>query len=596
MRNFIKTIYLPLILVGFCGLFLSIFVFNRLTDLQFKNFNQSFILDAQNRVGAIKRNIENVTDAVNLLTCFYNSSQTVERVEFEFFARNLIMAKQGMQSLLWVPRVLASERIEYEKKAQEEGFSGFSIYQKGAKVQGTLDNINHEYLPVYYIEPAQGNEGVLGNDLSTEPQRAATLYLARDSNLMIISPGIPLLEEKERDQYAFMVAKPVYQKGFFDTGVESRRENLSGFVAGMVRLSKITDEALGFVKGKEMEILIYDLFAAEGQQLIYAHGGEVAAKANRLLLEGRLHESNQVYHTEAINVLNRQWMVMCLPSSAYLASGRSWLPIAGAGMLFLLTIGLLWYLWVTIRRSADIAREVKRATADLQKVNQELESFAFTASHDMRAPLRGVASFATFLHNEYKDRLDAKGQSYLKEIMQSTARLRELIEGLLSLAKVSQMKDNYQQVNVGEILEYVRQSLAADIEQYGVDLSVGADWPTVCCVRVKMQIVLMNLVMNAIKFSSKNNLQGAKVELGWNQNNQEYIFFVKDNGIGIDPQDHERIFGYFNRLNKSSDYEGNGIGLSIVQKAIEDHGGRVWVESQLGQGAIFYFTLPKRRS
>jgi len=231
---------------------------------------------------------------------------------------------------------------------------------------------------------------------------------------------------------------------------------------------------------------------------------------------------------------------------------------------------------------------------ELQKANQELDSFVYTASHDLRAPLRGIASFATFLMEDYKHKLDKEGQDHLNEINKGAKRMSELIDDLLLLSRISRITNPYENVKISEIVDSAINRLAFDIKENKVELKISPNLPTIGCDRIKINEVFVNLISNAIKFSSKNNKGKSKVEVGYNDKREFYEFFVKDNGIGIDPKYQKQIFGIFQRLHTDRDYEGTGAGLTIVRRIIDDHEGDIRIESELGKGATFYFTIPKR--
>jgi len=234
-----------------------------------------------------------------------------------------------------------------------------------------------------------------------------------------------------------------------------------------------------------------------------------------------------------------------------------------------------------------------RQSKELKEVNQELDSFVYTASHDLRAPLRGIASFASFLEEDYKDKLDERGREYIDEIKKGAGKMNDFIEDLLQLSRISRIKNPYEQVKIAEMINGILERLKFDIENNAVEMVLQKDMPTVTCDRIKMGEVFYNLINNAIKFSSKNNTEHPKVVVGCVEEGPDYKFFVKDNGIGIDPKYHEQIFGIFKRLHTDKEYEGTGAGLSIIKRVIDDHQGKIWIDSTPGQGAAFYFTIPK---
>jgi len=230
---------------------------------------------------------------------------------------------------------------------------------------------------------------------------------------------------------------------------------------------------------------------------------------------------------------------------------------------------------------------------DLERVNAELDSFVYMASHDLRAPLRGMASFAAFLDEDYKDKFDKEGREYLSEIRKGATRLSTLIEDLLTLTRITRIKNPYEHVLMNSLIDNILQRIKFDIDENNVEIKIQKNIPEIICDKIKMGEVILNLVNNAIKFSSKDKKKRPIVEIGYKSKDQLHEFFVKDNGIGIEAAYHEQVFGIFRRLNKSSDYDGTGAGLNIVKRIIDEHGGDIWIESEEGKGACFYFTIPK---
>lgn len=262
----------------------------------------------------------------------------------------------------------------------------------------------------------------------------------------------------------------------------------------------------------------------------------------------------------------------------------------------------------------DMARSLSKATLDLQEkskvlfkhlaistrqkkelkdVNEELDRFVYTASHDLRAPLRGIASFASFLDEDYSARLDEQGRDYINEIRKGATKMNAFIEDLLALSRISRIKNPYEDVSISRLMETVIDRIKFDIKENKVDLKLQDNMPSIRCDRIKMTEVFFNLISNAIKFSSKNNKVNPIINVGYVDGGQYHRFYVKDNGIGIDPKYHEQVFGIFKRLHTDKEYEGTGAGLSIIKRVIDDHQGKIWIESELGKGATFYFEIPK---
>ncbi|MFT5206961.1 MAG: signal transduction histidine kinase [Candidatus Omnitrophota bacterium] len=236
---------------------------------------------------------------------------------------------------------------------------------------------------------------------------------------------------------------------------------------------------------------------------------------------------------------------------------------------------------------------LKEEHTQLEKANLELDSFVYTASHDLRAPLRAISSFTSFLEEDYATKLDAEGKNHLEEIRNGADRMGDLIEDLLTLSKVSRIQSPYESVDMNSLLNSVIERIKFDIKDFGVKVDIQKSLPSIVCDKIKMGVVMVNLISNSIKFSSKIKARSPHVELKYVDRGENHEFRIIDNGIGIDKQYHKEVFGIFKRLHTDKEYRGSGAGLSIVKRIINDHQGDIWIESELGQGAAFCFKLPK---
>lgn len=238
-------------------------------------------------------------------------------------------------------------------------------------------------------------------------------------------------------------------------------------------------------------------------------------------------------------------------------------------------------------RSA-VMTNLEDAVAQLTASNKELERFAYITSHDLKAPLRSIASFATLLEKRYRDQIDEQGREFIEYIRSGVEQMQTLTDDLLQLHRVNTADRNADPVDLGLMMEEVRQQLRSVIAEYGAKLEV-AELPRVAGDRSQLGILLRNLVSNALKFRDADrppviSVRARKLDDGWE-------ISVKDNGIGIEPEHHHRIFETFRRLHTQDEIPGTGIGLALCQKIVERHGGEIYVESMPGQGADFRFTL-----
>jgi len=233
-------------------------------------------------------------------------------------------------------------------------------------------------------------------------------------------------------------------------------------------------------------------------------------------------------------------------------------------------------------------KQIELQNQKLENSNKELKQFAYIASHDLKEPLRMIGSYTSLLHRRYSDKLDEGAQEFMGFITEATTRMNKLLDDLLTYSKVGTQEFEKESVKMGDIVEVALANLQLNIRQKEAKVHVGS-LPKVSVSRSQMGQLLQNLVSNALKFSDINNPQ---IWIDVQKNGKAYIFSVKDNGIGIAEEHQERIFEMFTRLHTRQEYEGTGIGLATCKKIVEQHGGRIWVESQQNQGSTFFFTIP----
>jgi len=235
---------------------------------------------------------------------------------------------------------------------------------------------------------------------------------------------------------------------------------------------------------------------------------------------------------------------------------------------------------------------VAERTADLRKTNEELNSFVYTVSHDLKAPVVSLQGFSSLLIKDCKDSLDEMGRMYIDRILKNSERMGSLIEDLLELSRIGRIKGQEEPVDISFIISDVVDELTPRLDEIGTKLDITADMPTLQCDRTRMIQIFANLIGNANKFMGEDN-KAPTIEVGCEDQDGQYRFYVKDNGIGIDEEYHEKIFQIFQRLD-DIDTEGTGVGLAIVRKIVESFGGKIWVDSAKGKGTTVYFTVPKQ--
>jgi light-regulated signal transduction histidine kinase (bacteriophytochrome) len=242
---------------------------------------------------------------------------------------------------------------------------------------------------------------------------------------------------------------------------------------------------------------------------------------------------------------------------------------------------------------AELEERVRQRTAELESANRELQTFSYSVSHDLRAPLRSIDGFSQALLDDYADKLDEEGRGHLHRVRSAAQRMGQLIDDMLRLARINRSDMRWADVNLSQVAEQV----AADLKR-GEPARQAAFIIAPGCVAhgdaALLRIVLENVLGNAWKYTGRK--PSARIEFGVQGTPDGPAYFVRDNGCGFDMKYVHKLFGAFQRLHDTSQYPGTGVGLASVQRVIHRHGGRVWIEGKVDEGTTLYFTLPKRRS
>ena len=244
------------------------------------------------------------------------------------------------------------------------------------------------------------------------------------------------------------------------------------------------------------------------------------------------------------------------------------------------------------RLNAELEQRVWQRTAQLEAANKELETFSYSVSHDLRTPLRAIDGYSRILLDEYTDKLDNEGKRLLNVVRDNTRKMGQLIDDILQFSRSSRLEMTFSDIDMEKLVHEVVEELQPAVTNCKLQVEVEAIPPTTGDLAMMHQ-VFVNLLSNAIKFSRFR--EPAIIKVGGSINNDEVVYFVRDNGAGFDMRYTDKLFGVFQRLHSVEEFEGTGIGLAIVQRIITRHNGRVWAEGKVNEGATIYFALPIKR-
>ena len=242
-----------------------------------------------------------------------------------------------------------------------------------------------------------------------------------------------------------------------------------------------------------------------------------------------------------------------------------------------------------ITERKKVEDQLKGYTKKLEKSNRELDDFTYIVSHDLKEPLRAIEAFSNFVLRDHGPVVGEKGRHYLERIKVNSERASHMIGDLLEISRLSQEEKKLREKDMGSLIDELRVRFEHQFQKKKAELVVRGELPTLVCDPVRLTEVFANLISNAVKYCDK---PACRIEIGCDVVDQYYQFFVRDNGPGIESEHFKKIFQIFQRFNGNDDEEGTGVGLAIVKKLVENHRGKIWVESSLGKGSTFFFTIP----
>jgi signal transduction histidine kinase len=612
--------YFPVALVAILGLTITMALFIQSMHWEKSRVEVAFREAAQDRILVIQREIEHSLRIVLDIASFFEASDIVGRREFRKFVGPALKNQAGIEALEWIP-VVAEEMRQIFIDEARLSFPPFEILERDDSGTISKSPIRPVYYPVLYVQPYQYNKQLLGLDMGVDPTAYNLLKEAEITREIQVSPGIYLNDNGEKKS-GIMVAAPVFYNAT-TTKEEATLTNpeIRGFSLGIFIVGEIIERALESLRPGGIDIHFYQSDGTDKGYLLYSHHTRLdEAPTNRL------GDADQpIAYTEEISVGTQKWQVVCNS-----ASGRFTTNTWSSWVIFFISLAftllLTSYMATLVGRARQIRLEVKERTSQLrdvvQALNQEvierksaehelqrlndtleqhianrtaeaerraqyLEQFAYVTSHDLKAPLRAVSNLAQWIEEDLHDKLDDTSREQLALLRDRVKKMHDLIEGLLEYSRVGRSSVPASLVDTRELVEEIVDSLSTN-DQFSI--KIKGKMPTLTADRLQLGQVFSNLISNSLKHHGGSK---GKLRIKCEDSGQFYQFSVCDNGQGIAAQYHEKIFLMFQTL-ESSDFESNtGIGLALVKKIVEEHGGNVKLVSAPGQGACFFFTWPR---
>lgn len=631
--------YVPIALIAFIGVALTGYTFQKVTNWERQQVQGAFRGAANDRALVIQREIEHTLGVVQDIGNFIDASRRVGRREFRKFVGPALKRLAGIQALEWVPLVRDTERDTFEKEARRS-FPRFRIIERDDTGQPTPAARRPMYFPVLYVQPYQLNKAALGHDLASDPKTLDALLNTAQAGQMQVSGRTPL-EHDGVIRWGFEVQLPIYRKlDIEEQGPDdnpeapisdARRpdtqtdplERLRGVAIGLFSSGEIVERALENLSPSGIDIRIYDVSSSHGRQLLYTHASRLRGETGP---EPIRPDTTPLWEfTSSLNVANRHWAAVCTPVPGYYQPDLrgGWFVLVG-GLAF--TVLLTVYLATLVGRAEEVKRLVGERTAQLMAANealnvevnerrraqrelqaltdtleqrvalrtaeaesraQELEQFAYVTSHDLKAPLRGISNLAGWIREDLEGVLTEDTREQLDLLQDRVGRMQALIEGLLEYSRVGRSAGSHETVDTADLVAETIDSLAPPP---GFVIDVAPDMPVLHTDRLHLGQVFANLIGNAIKHhgGDEGHVWISARDLG-----EHYEFRVSDDGPGIPAKYHDKVFMMFQTLATRDLGADTGIGLALVQKIVQEHGGSITLDSEKGNGATFRFTWPK---
>jgi signal transduction histidine kinase len=521
------------------------------------------------------------------------ASKVVESEEWESYVEGIETKSrlEGLQALGFARYVRPDERETFVGEARKEGLP---------EIRPDLDpgGERSAYFPLALVAPTdEANLSMINQDAYTEQAHKVAMDAARDTGSPQATKMVYVLTGPTANSSAdlalspgFAVYLPVYAEGEPVESVAGRRRALRGFVVGYFRRDGLLDDVFGSGFDPAIDFEVYDGADVESSSLLYDEDG--VERAGEEGYDPLFSEKSR------FGVAGREWSLYFATLPGFKNGAESNLPAfvlaSGIGASVLL-FGISWMLVRSRILAERASKDLEDANRELEGTNRELEAFSYSVSHDLRAPLRAIDGFSQILQEDYEHALDDEGRDYLGRVRVASRHMATLIDDLLELSRVGRRPLRREPVDLARLATRIIEELRASQQGREVEFVAGEDimaWGDASLLKVALE----NLLGNAWKFTARE--QAARIEFGADREPGPGllppVYYVRDNGAGFDQMYADKLFGAFQRLHGQDEFEGTGIGLATVARIVHRHGGRVWAEGTVGEGATFYFTLGGR--
>jgi signal transduction histidine kinase len=625
--------YAPIILMAVIGVTVTWLVFAQITDLEQQRRLSAFSEAARDRLLVVQRELAYALGMVQDIGGFFEASRSVTRRQFREFVGPALRRNSWIQALAWVPRVEAEEREDFLARARRS-FPPFRILEMGEGGDLLEAAERPVHYPVLYVQPYTENRDLLGLDVAASSQLLGGLADVAASVTLRVSDPRPL-PESSGARYGLTVAVPVFERGdeaerepgAEDTGAEVLGHGTAqqGFAIGIFRVGQLVEQALSNLGAAGVDMRFYTAVPTVDSTPFYIHSSRARFEDTFGADDDRELVGHPAYIGE-IPVGDRIWSVVCNPVPGYFEPDYwSSRLILGGGLAF--TVLACVYLFTMIGRAQEVRRLVAQRTLELERTNaalnkeiadrrraeralqmlnitlehrvarrtaeaerraRDLEQFAYVASHDLKAPLRGISNLAGWLKEDLKDKLTPETAEQLGLLRDRVARMHALVEGVLAYSRIGRAEGAVEDVDTAKLVADTVDSIAPPS---GFRVEVAPGMPRLFTDRLHLGQVFANLIGNAIHHHDRDH---GVVRVSGRDLGERCEFQVADDGPGILPEHQDKVFLMFQTLTVKDSGGNTGIGLALVKKLVEEHGGTITLSSEGGRGSRFDFTWLKQ--